>query len=304
VSLREPTWRTTTAELASAREEERGEGERVASYLISPFGARMNRVVVVGPLGAAEPLGRDDPPTFWRARLDDPLGSVAVTAGSFQPRAAAQLRSAPAGRPAIVVGKVHRYRPRDGEGTVSIRAEAVRPVAEAEERATLAEIVRQSLDRLDLVERLEHEPALTEATLRAGGHPALWIRGAREALRRYPGVDRAPYREALRAAIRRVAGIGGLLPPPGIPSEVRVTVDPAPAAAPARSGTDREEEAAFLGLVDAAAELSEDGYADVQELFRRLADRGVPADRAEAVLGRLEEDGLLQEPIVGKLRRA
>ena len=306
MSLREPAWRVTTAELASAVEEERGTGERAASYLLSPFGARMNRVVVVGSLAAAEGVGRDQPPTFWRALLTDPLGTVAVTAGSFQPRAMAQLRAAPAGRPALVVGKVHLYRGRDDRPVVSVRAEAVRPVAEAEERATLAETVRQTLDRLDLLERVVHEPGASDEALRAGGAPALWIRSARESLRRYPEADRAGYRRSLRAAVLRVAGAGVLLPPPSDGPGPRVTVTVTVPSPPPRAPSDAEraDEAAFLDLVDAQTELSADGYADVRALFRQLADRGVESERAEATLGRLEEGGVLEEPIVGKLRRA
>jgi RPA family protein len=304
VSLREPAWRVTTRELESSLEEERGEGERAASYLIGPYGGRLNRVLLVGNLSSAEPLGREEPSTFWRSKLSDPLGTTAVTAGSFQPRAMAQLRSAPAGRPALVVGKAHLYRGRDGVGTVSVRAETVHPVAETDERATLAEIVRQSLDRLDLLERIEHEPAVTDAVLRSTGQPAGWIRAARESLRRYPDADRAGYREALRGTVRYVAG----LRPPALAAErgstVRVTMDPPPPAREEPTAADRAEETAFLDLVDRAAEVSADGYADVRELLRRLAEQGVAADRAEAVLGRLEEGGVLEEPVVGKLRRS
>ncbi len=301
---REPAWRVTTAELRSALQEERGDGERAATYLISPFGARMNRVVLAGTLSAAEAAGRDDPTSFWRARLDDPLGTVTLTAGTFQPRAMAQLRAAPPGRPAVVVGKVHHYRGRDGRGDVSVRLEAVRPVPEAEERATLAEIVRHSLDRLDLLDRLHAAPATPDAELRAAGAPAPWIRAARESLRRYPGSDRAGYRRELAAVIRRVEGIG--LEPfavSGTPG-VRVTVEPPRAPPEEPTAGDRAEEAAVLDLVDEAAGVSVDGYADVEELFRRLAGRGIEAERAEAALGRLEEGGTLEEPLVGKLRRA
>ena len=304
MALRETAWRVTTGELAGSLEEERGAGERAATYVLSPFGARMNRVVIGGTLSAAEPIGRDEPSTFWRARLTDPLGTVAVTAGSFQPRAMAQLRTASSGRPALVIGKVHLYRGRDGVATVSVRAESVRPVTESDERATLAETVRQTLDRLDLLERIAHEPNVEDATLRSAGVPTGWIGAARAALRRYPDADRAGYREALRAAVRRVAGTGLAPVPPSIASSVTVTVDAPAAARPEPTPGDRTDEATFLDLLDEAAEVSADGYADARELFRRLADRGVGSDRAEALLGRLEEGGVLEEPIVGKLRRA
>ncbi len=306
MALREPAWRVTARELETSLEEEKGVGDRAASYLLSPFAARMNRVLVAGTLSPAEPIGRDETQPFWRSRLTDPTGAVAVTAGSFQPRAMAQLRSSPAPRPALVVGKTHLYRGRDGVGYVSVRAEGMRFVGEAEERAEVAEIVRQSLDRLDLVERIAREPSVPDATLAAEGIPRTWIRAARESLRRYPNVDRVAFRRDLRPAVRHVAGDSGpIAPGPAPPPSVTITrAPPAPPAPPPRTAAERAEESAFLDRLDELADASADGYADLKELVARLADEGVSAERAELVLGRLEEDGVVEEPIVGKLRRA
>lgn len=304
MSRREPTWRLTTRELESSLEEDRGDGERAASYLVSPFGARANRVVLAGTLSPAEPVGRSEPPTFWRARLSDPLGAIAVTAGSFQPVAMAQLRAAPAGRPALVVGKTHLFRGRDDVAYVSVRAEAIRSVAEADERAVLADILRQTLDRLDLVDRLEHEPTVDEAGLRSEGFPALWIRAARISLARYPSADRGAFRKELRAGVERVAGTRLALPTSAAPASVTVLRDPEPPPPVPPTAAQRAEEAAFLDTVDRAAEDSMDGYADLKEVLALVAQRGVGASRAEELLSRLEESGALEEPIVGKLRRA
>jgi uncharacterized protein len=306
MALREPAWRVTTRELESSLEEERGTGERAAGYLLSPFGARMNRVLVTGTLSPAEPIGREETQTFWRARLSDPTGAVAVTAGSFQPRAMAQLRAGQEPRSAIVVGKVHLYRGRDGVGYVSVRAEGVRTVGENEERAVLADIVRHTLDRLDLVERLQKEPASRDDDLRAEGIPSTWIRAARESLRRYPEVDRAAFRRELSAAVRRVGGESG--PPVSAePISPRVTVTRMPAPrppAPPPSAAERAEESVFLDLLDEIAEVSVDGYADLKDVLSRLEAQGLVPDKAETVLNRLEEEGVIEEPIVGKLRRA
>ena len=305
MALREAAWRVTSRELESSLEEEKGSGERAASYLLSPFGARMNRVLVVGTLSPAEAVGRDEAQAFWRARLADPIGAVAVTAGSFQPRAMAQLRAASSPRPALVVGKVHLYRGRDGVGYVSVRAEGVRSLSESEERGILADTVRQTLDRLDLVERIEKGVALTDAEARRDGIPAAWVRAAREALRRYPNVDRPAFRRELRAAVRRIAGDSGPAVAPAPPPTVTVTrAPPARPAPPPPTAQERAEESLFLDLLDEVAEVSVDGYADLKEVLFRIAARGLVSDRAETVLNRLEEEGVVEEPIVGKLRRA
>ncbi len=305
MALREPAWRVSARELETSLEEERGSGERAAGYVLSPFGARMNRVLVAGTLSPAEAIGRDEAQTFWRARLSDPTGVVAVTAGSFQPRAMAQLRAVHSPRPALVVGKVHLYRGRDGVGYVSIRAEGARALSENEERALLADVVRQTLDRLDLVERIEKGASLPEEERRRDGIPSAWVRAARDALQRYPNVDRPAFRRDLRAVLRRVAGDLGPPAAPGSPPTVTIVRAPPPKApAPAPSAEERAEESVFLDLLDEVAEVSVDGYADLKEVLTRVASRGLVSERAETVLNRLEEEGVIEEPIVGKLRRA
>ncbi|MCI4372120.1 MAG: hypothetical protein L3K02_00525 [Thermoplasmata archaeon] len=291
-------------ELESSLEEERGAGERSASYVVSPFGARMNRVLIAGTLSPAEPIGRDPAQPFWRSRLSDPTGAVAVTAGSFQPRAMDQLRSSSAPRSAIVVGKVNLYKGRDGTAYLSVRAEAVRTVGETEERAALADAVRQTLDRLDLIERLSQHPALSPETLASHGVPRFWVVAARESIRRYPTADRARFRGELRAAVRRIAGVALPADAPEVPPTVQIRRDPPPSAPPPPSAAERAEESLVLEFLDQVAEASLDAYADRRELLARVGSRGLGPDRAELVLTRLEDEGVVEEPIVGKLRRA
>jgi hypothetical protein len=264
----------------------------------------MNRVLLAGTLSPAEPIGRDPSQPFWRARLSDPTGAVAVTAGSFQPRAMSQLRSSTAPRSAIVVGKVHLYQGRDGTANVSVRAEAARTVAEGEERAVLADAVDQTLDRLELIDRLSRDPAPAPATLAQEGIPALWVAAARESLRRYPNADRAHFRAELRAAVRRIAGVARPGEAPEPPPTVQIRRTAPPPSAPPPSAAERAEESLLLEFLDQVAEASLDAYADRRELLARVGSRGLGPDRAEVVLTRLEDQGVVEEPIVGKLRRA
>jgi uncharacterized protein len=302
MTFREPAWRVTTRELEAATEEERGSGERAASYLLSPFGGRLNRVLVSGTLSPAEPVGRDESQPFWRARLTDPTGSVAVTAGSFQPRAMAQLRAVTDARPALVVGKVHLYRGRDGTAYVSLRAEAVRSVSESDERAVLAEAVGQTLDRLDLLDRLEALRGAPAESSAFDAAPTLWVRAGLESLRRFPTADRRAFRAGLAAAIKRVGGTSSVLEPPPPASTVRIRREVPSPARPPPTAAERAEEALVLDLLDQVADASLDSYADRRELLARVTSQGLGGTRAEEVLTRLEEEGVVEEPIVGKLR--
>lgn len=305
MALRETAWRVFAAELLSALQEERGDGERAATYLLSPYGSRMNRVLLAGTLSTPETIGRDPSQPFWRARLVDPTDTIAVTAGAFQPRAMAQLRSVAGPRTALVIGKVHLYRGTDGTGYVSVRAETVQTIAEEEMRATFADALDQTLDRLELCRRLAHDPPPSDALLAGEGFPTTWIAASRESLKRYPTIDREAYRTRLASVLEVVSGARAPLPPAPPPSAgVRITREEGVAAPSAVAERDRTGESEFLDALDELAEASSDGYADLKELAQRLTEHGIVPERAEEILDHLQEDGVVEEPIVGKLRRA
>lgn len=304
---REPAWRVLANEFEASIEEEKGTGERAAGYVLSPIGARMNRVLAVGTLAPPESVGRDPSATFLRARLTDPTGSFQVTAGGFQPRALAALQRVTQPGRALVVGKAHLFRGRDQVVYGSLRAEALRPVGEEEYRGLLAEAIRQTARRIDLAVRVRAGRApLTETDAHARGIPSAWLAAAHLSQQRYPTLDPEAFRPALLEAAAGLAGTSASSPaPPPASPPVRVTR----AAAESRereapSAAVRAEEAAFLDIVDELAEGSADGYADLREAILLGEQRGVRAARTEELLSRLEESGVLEEPVVGKLRRA
>ena len=304
MSGREPAWRVLALELNAAVEEEKGAGEKSTSYLLSPMGSRMSRVLVTGTLTPPEPVGKPDGPPFLRARLTDPTGTISVTAGSFQPRALAQLRAHQDSSLALVVGKVNLFRGRDGNAYVSVRAEGLRSLSEPAYHQQLAETLGQTIERLELMRRISGDAAPDDTVLRDAGHPAAWIRAARAATARYPPGDPARFRTPLTNVLTTLRP-GRTAPPPSArPGAVRITHAPPPSAPKSRSAAEQAEASAFLDVIDGLAEGSVDGYADLREAVRVAAGRGVTAERAEELLNFLEEDGVLEEPIVGKLRRA
>lgn len=300
---REPAWRVLASELLASTEEEKGSGERAASYLLSPLGAQMNRVLMVGDLSAGESIGKDEAQPFFRARLTDPTGTVTVTAGGFQPRALAGLRSRVTTGRAMVVGKAHLFRGRDGATYTSVRAEALRPISEEEHRSALADAVEHSAQRLATARRLRsgRSDGVIDATRAADR----WEAAARRAVTKYPQIDLGEFATSLRRAGAAVSGSEfDASRSAESRGSVQVRRSVPPAVPPAPTAAQRAEESAFLDLIDELAESSVDGYADLQEALRRSATSGVSESQAEELLNRLEESGAIEEPIVGKLRRA
>ncbi|MCK5548521.1 MAG: hypothetical protein KAI64_05875, partial [Thermoplasmata archaeon] len=78
--MREFAWRVFAGELNSADLEYSEGGERAPSYLVTPLGAKVNRILAVGVLTELENQGSDTEP-MWKARLSDPTGTFYITSG-------------------------------------------------------------------------------------------------------------------------------------------------------------------------------------------------------------------------------
>jgi len=116
-------------------------------YLITPTGARCNRVLLVGTLTEKDNLGDDV--EYWRGRVADPTGSIFVYAGQYQPDAAQALSGTEPPAFVAVVGKPSVYETEDGTRLISVRAESVQRVdAETRDRWVLESAAR-TLDRLE-----------------------------------------------------------------------------------------------------------------------------------------------------------
>jgi hypothetical protein len=98
-------------------------------YLLTPTGAKCNRVFIVGTLTERDDIGGDT--EYWRGRIVDPTGSILVYAGQYQPEAAQKLASIEPPAYVAVVGKPNLYQTEDGNVMISLRAEAIQKVDEA-----------------------------------------------------------------------------------------------------------------------------------------------------------------------------
>ncbi|TMT87263.1 hypothetical protein E2L06_11980 [Haloterrigena sp. H1] len=99
--------------------------ERAPNYVISPTGARLNRVFVVGTLTEITSVNDE----MVRARVVDPTGAFVVYAGQYQPDELAFLEQASPPAFVAVTGKARTFQPDDSDQVyTSIRPESIAAV--------------------------------------------------------------------------------------------------------------------------------------------------------------------------------
>lgn len=146
VGRREVAWRIFAAEYdGSSLEHSDSDEERAPNYVVTPTGARINRLFVVGVLTEIEQVGDE----VLRARIVDPTGGFVVYAGQYQPDALAFLERAEAPMFVAVTGKARTFQPDDSDLVyTSIRPESMNAVdAETRDRWTV-QTAQQTLDRV------------------------------------------------------------------------------------------------------------------------------------------------------------
>ncbi|MCQ8902837.1 MAG: hypothetical protein NQU42_01885 [Methanothrix sp.] len=122
-------------------------------YLLTPTGARCNRVFVVGTLIERDDIGEEV--EYWRGRLADPTGSILIYAGQYQPEASRALAEIEIPSFVAVVGKPSVYETEDGRKITSIRAEAVQKVDLDTRNKWIIEAARRTLERLELMRSID-----------------------------------------------------------------------------------------------------------------------------------------------------
>lgn len=121
-------------------------------YLLTPTGAKCNRVFVVGTLTEKENVGVDS--DYWRARIADPTGIFPIYAGQYQQQAVSQLNAINVPSFVAVIGKLNVFHTNEGPVRISIRPEFVNVVDSKTRDRWVLETAEMTLQR---IERLQHE---------------------------------------------------------------------------------------------------------------------------------------------------
>ena len=120
---RETAWRVFAGEYNDSTVEIKGEGEKVPSYIVTPLGAKINRLFIIGVLTDVENISESG--ELLRAHVSDPTGVFTLYSGQYQQDVTKTLSDIDVPAFVAIVGKARTYTPEEGVFYVSIRPENI-----------------------------------------------------------------------------------------------------------------------------------------------------------------------------------
>ena len=183
--------------------------ERSPNYLLTPTGAKINRLYIVGVLTEFDNIGVEE--DMWRGRVSDPTGAFTIYAGQYQPEAALFLSRLDIPSFVAMVGKARTFEPEKGTLYTSMRPEELNISDGSIRDRWIVDTARLTFERIRLVRaalqsRLNGEHLVT-MLVQSGASTDL-ADGINRALTHYTHVEQ--YLNTLSTAI--IAALHTLLP--------------------------------------------------------------------------------------------
>lgn len=282
---REVAWRMFADELNGAIPLPTGSEEYSPNYVLTPLGAKVNRVLIVGVLTDVVNVGSEEEP-LWRARVTDPTGVFYITAGQYQPEAAQTISRLPIPSFVAVVGKTRVYSPGEGINYISIRPESIKPVEREFRDIWVVETAASTLRRIEATKEANEMDSPSAENIAAIGFPQKLASGVMSALEQHGGTDASRY-------VRMVSDALAFVEP-----EIEPIVAPGTAPGTGKAGGNPEEEQVVLGIIK---ELAVDGGVLYDDVIAKAKEAGIERVSVEESVNSLMDDGAIYEPFLGKL---
>ncbi len=302
MNARETAWRVFATELNSSTLEIKATEEKSPSYIVTPLGAKINRVLVAGVMTEKENIGSDEEP-MWKARIQDVSGSFYINVGRFQPEASAAIADIEIPSFVAAVGRVRTYTTDDQRVFVSVRPEHIVPITETVRNEWILETAKSTWKRLTATKKVLGMGDATEQDLIKAGMSPTEAFGITYALDNYGQMpDSTLYLKTIQAALRM------LLPERnvdlGFPEDYSDEPDEIEIPEGQHGGTGNNAAQLEDMILSLLEELDTDGKgAPREELERRAEAEGISSIELEEVSNTLMDKGLVYEPNLRYLKR-
>jgi len=300
---REVAWRVFASEYNDATMELKGDGEKAPSYIVTPLGAKVNRVFIIGVLTDVENVSEGG--DLVRAHISDPTGVFTLYSGQYQQEATSALSAIDAPAFVAVVGKTRTYIPEEGTLYVSIRPEKVIEVDANTRDQWILETCQSTKNRIEaIIEAMKMNPSNVH-DLRKLGYGKDLAEGVVTALKHYGAVDVNKYLTVIQESLQYLTPGREELPTSDQESpakkQTKETKKKAEAAPPKEGESDDFQEIETTVLETIKKIEGEDG-APWDAITEQCKKVGLEKDAIEEALTSLMDKGLIYEPILGTIK--
>lgn len=284
---REGAWRIFANEYNDSNVVIRGTGEKRPSYVITPLGAKINRLFVVGVLTDVESLSGEN--EILRAHISDPTGIYTLYSGQFQPDVTATLLNIEIPSFLAFVGKVRIFEPEEGSLYLSVRPESVYEVDASARDRWILETCKSTWERINAVRDAMNlsRPSIDE--LVKLGYSRQLSEGVIKAIKSYENIDVERYlnsiEESLKYLLPEEEGI--------LPGEIGMETEDK------KQEEKNEIEETVLEIIK---EIEGDRGAQWDSIVERCQQLGIDKDIVEEVISSLMDKGLVYEPVLGMIK--
>ena len=282
---REPAWRVFSSEFNASKYHIKAKEQKMPSYIVTPLGAKISRIFVVGVLTEVRLLTDE----VVKARVADHTGAFYVLAGRFNPDSRQILETVKVPQFLAVVGKINVYKPSEELMYISIVPEKVKVVSEILRDYWVFDTARRLKIRIEAMKEALKMNEPTSQALMDLGFSRRIAEGVVDAIKFYEKINVEKYMDMLKDSLKHLLpeykAMGYELPSVEEEEEEKEEAE-----------TEMEEK--ILKLID---ELNEDNKGTSYE--RLLEKSGLDAEKLDEILLNLQEKGEIYEPLLGRFKR-
>jgi len=317
---RQTAWRVFAGEFNDSTVEIKSEGEMTPSYVVTPLGAKVNRLFVIGVLTDVENISQEG--ELVRAHISDPTGVFTLYSGQYQKDVTDALSNIDVPTFVAVIGKARTYTPEEGMLYVSIRPERILEVSADIRDKWIYETCKNTKERVEaIMEAMKmNESNVTELTKL--GYSIELSEGIVEALKKYENIDLKKYVALIKESLQYLRPTKETLPDLEIdkkkdePEEEKLYDIEEEKEAEEDKVTQEDKE-----ITKKEEPAEEDDFADIENtvletikkiegengapwdvITEKCKKAGVEKDSIEEALNSLMDKGLIYEPVLGTIK--
>jgi RPA family protein len=316
---RQTAWRVFAGEFNDSTVEIKSEGEMTPSFVVTPLGAKVNRLFVIGVLTDVENISQEG--ELVRAHISDPTGVFTLYSGHYQQEVTDALTNIDVPTFVAVIGKARTYTPEEGMLYVSIRPERILEVSADIRDKWIYETCKNTKDRVEAVLEAMKMDESNVSELTKLGYSKELSEGIVEALKNYENIDLKKYVTLINESLQYLRPNKEKLPDLKIDKEEKKeikkkTIDEAykekekidekEIETKEDSKEEDEDDDNFQDIEDTVLEtikkIEGENGAAWDSITEKCKKAGLDSNAIEEALNSLMDKGLIYEPVLGTIK--